>query len=315
MTTEQSEPSNATALPAPSMQQHPQIPMNQKGDNDEDDNKKESEDVIDDYEYDDPNDPYLQMINFKSIRTSDGLEVAIQVQWLNDETTRLELSTLLEEGDMAPLFSGAQWAGTRVWHAAIAMVHYLTQNYSHELPTATLLELGCGLGVPGMLCHSLYGCDTYLSDQESIVSQLIHNVEHNFGSSNDDNDNKNNNASATKSTTAATTTIRALPLTWSRNDNLLHDIDFSIVINCDCIYEPLYGDSWKLLAQVLETILQRNPNTLVLTSVERRNTDGVDKFLECMEESPWVSNCTKVWSDVDFNIEIYQTHGVVVAVS
>ncbi|KAI2504214.1 lysine methyltransferase [Fragilaria crotonensis] len=305
MTTEQVT-DNATALPAPSMQQHPQIPMNQKDDDDKEVDKKESEDgVVDDYEYDDPNDPYLQMINFKSIRTSDGLEVAIQVQWLNDETTRLELSTLLEEGDMAPLFSGAQWAGTRVWHAAIAMVHYLTQNYSHELPTATLLELGCGLGVPGMLCHSLYGCDTYLSDQESIVSQLIHNVQHNFGSSNDDND-KNKNA---------TSTIRALPLTWSRNDNLLHEIDFSIVINCDCIYEPLYGDSWKLLAQVLETILQRNPNALVLTSVERRNTDGVDTFLQCMEESPWVSNCTKVWSDVDFNIEIYQTHGVVVVVS
>ena len=272
------------------------------------------DDEVDDYEYDDPNDPYLQKINFKSIRTKDGLEVGIQVQWLDDETTKLELSTLLEEGDMAPLFAGAQWAGTRVWHAAIAMVHFLALEYSNKLPTATLLELGCGLGVPGMLCHSLYGCETYLTDQESIVSQLVHNVQHNFGS---------RTAVAPSSTAdvvdttsaapacAAKSTIRALPLTWSKEDRLLHEVDFSIVINCDCIYEPLYGESWKALAQVLETVLTRNPGALILTSVERRTADGVDKFIKCMRESPFVTNVTKVWSDDDFKIEIYQIHGVV----
>ena len=258
---------------------------------------------VDDYENDDPNDPYLQMINFKSIRTNDGLEVGIQVQWLDDETTKLELSTLLEEADMAPLFAGAQWAGTRVWHAAIAMVHFLAKEYSNKLPTATLLELGCGLGVPGMLCHSLYGCETYLTDQESIVSQLVHNIQHNFGSNSAD--------EFAAATGAEKSAIHALPLTWSKEDHLLHDIDFSIVINCDCIYEPLYGESYKALAQVLETLLKRNPDALVLTSVERRTADGVDKFVECMRASPFVTAVTKVWSDDDFKLEIYQTHGVV----
>lgn len=59
---------------------------------------KESDDGVDDYdyEYDDPNDPYLQKLRSTSRRTSYGLEVvAIHVQWLNDETTKLlELSTL-----------------------------------------------------------------------------------------------------------------------------------------------------------------------------------------------------------------------------
>ena len=294
MELEQSKESEETALSVPSMQR--QIQDAQRGNNKD---NKAGDDGVDDYEYDDPNDPYLQMINFKSIRTNDGLEVAIQVQWLNDKTTKLELSTLLEEGDMAPLFSGAQWAGTRVWHAAIAMVHFLSQEYSNKLPTATLLELGCGLGVPGMLCHSLYGCETYLTDQESIVSQLIHNVKHIFG------------PDSTNAGASVASTIHALPLTWSKDDNLLHKIDFSIVINCDCIYEPLYGESWMLLAEVLETVLKRNPGALVLTSVERRNTDGVDKFLQCMKASPFVSDVTKVWCDTNFKIEIYQTHGVV----
>lgn len=299
-----------------------------------------SDDEIDDYEYDDPNDPYLQKINFKSIRTNDGLETAIQVQWLDDETTKLYLSTVLEEADMAPIFAGAQWAGTRVWHAAIAMVHYLTQEQQSlsslsgdgmttttssstiVSPNSTLLELGCGLGVPGMLCHALYGCETYLTDQECILSQLIHNVKQNFDSSPDPTDPTTMTAADTTTlTTPATTTpsttvhtksgtIHAVPLTWSKDDPLLHEIDFSIVLNCDCIYEPLYGESWKSLVTVLETILERNPMAIVLTSVERRRADGVDKFLHCMETSSVVSKVVRVWNDDEFNIEIYQTHGI-----
>ena len=62
---------------------------------------------------------------------------------------------------------------------------------------------------------------------------------------------------------------------------------------------------------VLETILQKNPETLVLPSVERRTADGVEKFLaRSMEASPFVSSVEKVWSDDEYKIKIY--HGVVV---
>ena len=255
-----------------------------------------------DYEYDDPNDAYLQKINFKSIRTNGGLETAIEVQWLDELKTKLHISTLLEEKDIAPLFAGAQWAGTRVWHAAIAMFEYLSNEYSDILPHATLLELGCGLGVPGMLCHAMYGTETYLTDQESIVSQLVHNIKYNFDDKIDDNNNNNKKKM-----------IHAMPLSWDKDAELLKK-DFSIVLNCDCIYEPLYGDSWKLLADVLEQMLKKDPNTLCLTSCERRGitADGVDNFLLKLEASPHVSSVTKVWCDEEYKIEIYQAHGVVV---
>ena len=131
MELEQSKESEETALSVPSMQR--QIQDAQRGNNKD---NKGDDDGVDDYEYDDPNDPYLQKITVKSIRTSDGSEVVIQVQWLEDETTKLELSTRLEEGAMAPLFSGAEWSGTRIWHAAITMVHILSLQYSSKRPTS-----------------------------------------------------------------------------------------------------------------------------------------------------------------------------------
>ena len=239
----------------------------------------------------DENDPYLQMIQFESIRNPDKLEEAISVQWHESMSQPLLLSTLLQPDDLAPLFAGAQWAGTRVWHAAIASIHYITKHAPLS-KSSRLLELGCGLGVPGMILHQLYGCHVCLTDQESILSQLERNLQHNFPTS--------------------CTTIRAQPLSWSKQDvsDLLKQEDYDVVLNCDCVYEPLYGDSWKLLVECMDELLRRNPRTLMLTSVERRTADGVDKFIKKLRESPHVSNVDLVWSDADYRIEIYSARGV-----
>jgi hypothetical protein len=238
------------------------------------------------------NDVYLQMIDFKSLRAPDGLETAISVQW---EGHVLLLSTLLEEDDLAPLFAGAQWAGTRVWHAAIAMVKYLVENYRNYLtrPDCQLLELGCGLGVPGMLCHALYHTKTYVTDQESLLSQLRKNIQHNFGDKSD---------------------LHAKALDWSCEavrDLVLETGPFDICINCDCVYEPLYGDSWKRLADVMEELLRVKPTTVMLTCCERRNEDSIDNFRTKLEASEYISSVETVWTDLEFNIEIYLARGVI----
>lgn len=49
----------------------------------------------------------------------------------------------------------------------------------------------------------------------------------------------------------------------------------------DCVYEPLYGESWVQLSKVLEQL--STAATCVLCSVERRNADGVDRFLGAMQ--------------------------------
>ncbi len=198
---------------------------------------------------------------------------------------KIILSTLLEEDDIAPLFDGARWAGTRLWRAAIRSIQYLAghlpdtyvhpsirlpklmsatpndvsrainadnNNYNNKHGVISVLELGCGLGVPGMIFH-LLGCNVVLTDQEDILSQLRKNVKRNFPSSSssrstlsEDQTTRLDNEQTSTTTTA--TTIQALPLSWSRKDvhSLLkavgrYDIGFDIVVNCDCVFEPLYG--------------------------------------------------------------------------
>jgi hypothetical protein len=195
---------------------------------------------------------------------------------------KIILSTLLEEDDIAPLFDGARWAGTRLWRAAIRCIQYLaghlpdapvhpnvrlpksltttTTDVSNEInnndinsknDAISVLELGCGLGVPGMIFH-LLGCNVVLTDQEDILSQLQKNVDRNFRTSSISSISSNSEQSTCDKdqTNAAntTTTIQAQPLSWSRKDvnSLLEQVGrsetgFDVVVNCDCVFEPLYG--------------------------------------------------------------------------
>lgn len=290
-----------------------------------------------DYSDTDSIDSCEEYINFKSIRV-DGLEEAISFSWpgiyeeeanndvgdnINIENDveiekkqlrKLVISTLLEEDDLAPLFDGSRWAGTRLWAAAVRAVQYIngrlpgtnnrlqtTEKYGRAI---SLLELGCGLGVPGMIFH-LLGCNVVLTDQIEILSQLEKNVLDNFP-----------NATEEKKDEIKQSII-AKALSWSRTDvnSLLDDLGksdtgFDIVVNCDCVYEPLYGKSWHLLNETIDELLKVNPQTLVVSSMERRAADGIDLFIEEMKNMEHVGSVEKVYTDDERRIEIYITRGI-----
>lgn len=159
--------------------------------------------------------------------------------------------------------------------------------------TFSCLELGCGLGVPGMLLHRLFPTSrVVLTDCDALLEQLQHNLQQNFVNSN--------------SITAAT-------LDWTNDDELqalLRDCQldaFDVVLNCDCIYEPLYGESWKALLQVQVALLKRKHNTLMLTSLERRKFDGADRYLAALNAHPHVEKVGLV--HVSEPVEIYRIYG------
>lgn len=53
-----------------------------------------------------------------------------------------------------------------------------------------------------------------------------------------------------------------------------------------------------------------NPKCIVISSMERRNADGIDDFLEEMRGMANVGEVSKVWSEEGrTRIEIYQTTG------
>lgn len=282
-----------------------------------------------------------EYINFESIRNpSTQLEEAIRFSWPgiyedgeggeDDDDgggirnlRQIVISTLLEEEDLAPLFDGSRWAGTRLWSAAIRGMQFISGHLPGteailsengiKLPKsddrATMLELGCGLGVPGMIFH-LLGGDVVLSDQIDILSQLETNIISNFPHT-------ATTSSPGESTTNNLHTIQAMPLSWSRTDIkcLLQQlgrskIGFDIVINCDCVYEPLYGKSWHLLNETIDELLKVNPQCVVISSMERRQADGIDLFLEEMKNMDYVGSVVKVWHEEGREIEIYITRGI-----
>ena len=296
-------------------------------------------------------------IHFESIRDpSTQLEEGISLSWpgiyddVNDgdekvdsaigENKRLRklvLSTQLEEEELAPLFGGCQWAGTRLWGAAVRCIQYISGNLvpdmdsldRHDglmLPTnydnrCSMLELGCGLGVPGMIYH-LLGGNVVLTDQIDIISQLEKNVKQNFPRTAVTSKCSIETTSAEESADADNEqqhTIQAMPLSWSRDGicYLLQQLGrsttgFDIVINCDCVFEPLYGKSWHLLNETIDELLKVNPQCIVVSSMERRGVhDGIDAFVEEMRDMDHVGSVDRVWCEEGKRkIEIYITRGI-----
>lgn len=292
---------------------------------------------VDDDDEDDDDSRYGEY--FTSIRTTTGLEVGYKVTWPGSK--ELTISTCFTEQSIAPLFNGTQWAGTRIWRASIVALEYLlhissTSSESQQLDVSdlnvngnsnircgmhldenkTILELGCGLGVPGMILHAMRGCNVVLTDMDDLVEQIRKNLKQNFHCSRvyeqqicEDCFDVNNHES---------NSIQALALDWSSHGvrELLFQSNFKdgfdVVLNCDCIFEPLYGASWKYLLQCQEELLRVRPTAVVITSVERRRLDGIEKYLDAASQSPVISRVEKI--DISFDhpveIEMYQFHGL-----
>jgi len=142
-----------------------------------------------------------------------------------------------------------------------------------------VIELGCGLGVPGMVAAVLGARLVALTEQSNLVSLLDRNIKANFLS-----DSTNNPR------------IVARELDWcaeqaiALRNELLDGEPFDIVLSCDCVYIPLYGDSWRALVDAI--IAVAGPKSLVLVAVERRyvqgGTDGVDLFLNAMTSANFI---------------------------
>ena len=83
---------------------------------------------------------------------------------------------MMPEERLAPLFDGAAWAGTQLWEAAIEAIKYMEQHYSADLGKgASVIELGCGTGIPGMCCR-LMGAKVLLTEQMDLVPLLNTNL-------------------------------------------------------------------------------------------------------------------------------------------
>ncbi|EQC26402.1 hypothetical protein SDRG_15747 [Saprolegnia diclina VS20] len=211
-----------------------------------------------------------------------------------DESHRLDISLLLDEHELAPLFCGAAWAGTLVWEAAELISNYVLNEL--DVRNLRVLELGAGLGVPGMVAGILGAPHVVLTEQPELVPLLRTNIRRNFAASS-----SNVEAAVLSWGTAATTAFCAKYGA------------FDVVLCCDCIYEPLYGQSWRALALSMDVLCASNPACRVLMSVERRHGDGIDSFLAFLPDATSlaatlhrsVPKTTKALCDEGDVLEIY----------
>lgn len=220
----------------------------------------------------------LDHLTVEGIEATDALGRAICQSELTvhcDRFSPLKLDLKLGPDDLEPVFSGAAWAGTVLWRAAAVLVDraFLGEG-AVPIEGRTCIELGCGLGVPGMACARLGAKSVALTEQPSLVDLLTRNVEANF----------------------STEDVRAVSFPWSRagaaslKDDFCGGDCFDVIVCCDCVYVPLYGDSWILLLEAIDALA--GPHTDVLISLERRSTascfDGVDPFLAGMKKNGFV---------------------------
>eukprot|EP00747_Dinoflagellata_sp_TGD_P186117 gnl/TRDRNA2_/TRDRNA2_42996_c0_seq1.p1 gnl/TRDRNA2_/TRDRNA2_42996_c0~~gnl/TRDRNA2_/TRDRNA2_42996_c0_seq1.p1 ORF type:complete len:402 (-),score=64.97 gnl/TRDRNA2_/TRDRNA2_42996_c0_seq1:34-1239(-) len=189
-------------------------------------------------------------------------------------------------------------AGARVWDASVVLIDELMDRHVAALQNgAHVIELGCGLGLPGMVCAAL-GAHVVLSDVPEAQSLLRRNIAANFGCS------VGGGAADEKSAPEPCAgSAKAAALRWGTEAGMqvlaAEGRPFDFVICSDCVYEPLYGQSWKPLADTIEALC--GPSTVVLTAVQRRivegGSDGVPHFLGCLSRSLVVERLCSVEAD------------------
>eukprot|EP01065_Artemidia_motanka_P036444 TRINITY_DN44367_c0_g1_i1.p1 TRINITY_DN44367_c0_g1~~TRINITY_DN44367_c0_g1_i1.p1 ORF type:complete len:329 (+),score=83.37 TRINITY_DN44367_c0_g1_i1:71-1057(+) len=164
---------------------------------------------------------------------------------------------------LAAAFQDGTWTGTLLWDAALCCSEMLIRD--EELRAACrsgpVVELGCGLGLPGMVASLVGAPRVFLTDRE-LVSALA-----------EENARRNGLDGAV-----------GRCLDWSDGGfaGLLQETgEPAVIIACDCIFFPLFGSSAPLLDALLGLA---GPRTLCVVSSERRPEDGFQRFCDDAEK-------------------------------
>ncbi|OQR97043.1 serine/threonine-protein kinase Nek5-like isoform X2 [Achlya hypogyna] len=166
------------------------------------------------------------------------------------------ISETLESDQLDALFSDA-WTGSLVWRASIFLSSQLARLQGDGAFTAgsTVIELGSGCGLVGLVAQDLGAAHVVVTDQEEIVGLLEHNIALN----------------GPRDLTA----IRAEQFNWGSNtfrDLWVNDQPFDYIVVSDCI-NPIYGvESWRNLAKSIRDL--GGAHTVCYLSYEERGDNA-----------------------------------------
>lgn len=167
------------------------------------------------------------------------------------------------EHDLAPLFSGSFWSAM-IWQQSVdLMCTYIAQN-PVQFANKTVVELGCGLGVPGFTSGYVANAkNVLLTDREDDLVQLRRTMEHN-----------NNIVDGEK--------FHAVAFDWCSNAEIPQiDHQADIILAIECISADAYGrESLDGLVRAIHRVAKKTPSCVVFVcSCRRESTDGLDEVL------------------------------------
>jgi predicted nicotinamide N-methyase len=186
---------------------------------------------------------------------------------------QLSLRLKFQPDDIQPLFSGGTWAGSVVWPASLMLCDYMREYEEKVLGSkcCKVIELGAGLGVPSQAASLLGASLVYATEQDPLPSLIQHNIDYTF----EEQYGSDRLGSRKKPMVAG--------LDWKKPGDQFANVRFDLILISDCVYEGLYGESWRDLADVIKT-LSTPGITRTLNALERRKHDGVDRFLRYCEK-------------------------------
>jgi predicted nicotinamide N-methyase len=153
--------------------------------------------------------------------------------------------------------------GNMLWGSSILLSEWI-HAHSNLFEGRTVLELGSGLGLCGLVAGH-YSKEVTLTDFDPIlVNQLSQNIDFNR-----------------RSLGQKYQECKAKILDWDRLDQM-EGINYSdIIIGSEIVHEPLMGIS---VFKCIDRFLKKG-GLCVLMLASSKNRFGMDKFLECLRES------------------------------
>jgi predicted nicotinamide N-methyase len=170
----------------------------------------------------------------------------------------------LDEQIVAPLYHDGTFTGSLLWDSAIHVSELLLSSSAwHErIRGASVVELGCGLALPGWVSHLLGARAALLTDRAAISDLVEHG----------------------RMCNGAPENVATVEFPWSDEGaqtllahSLLDGSHPDVLIACDCIFMPLFGGPFLLLQMLL---LLAGPHTHILIGLERRPDDGAESFFQ-----------------------------------
>lgn len=189
-------------------------------------------------------------------------------------------------------FTDGSFTGTLLWDAAVRLSEFVlrSETWREKLKNANVVELGCGVGLLGLVAFRC-GCKTAaLTDRKSLRSLCEDNIkswreamdletlERIDGTASTSRCQDDNDASVPSN-------LFFTPLEWTDSSSAtklkhLMNNKIDVVFAADCVFGGLFGDAAPLVDALR---LLSDENTIILIATERRPGDGLESFRDSID--------------------------------